>query len=68
MNTLIKDNKFIIELDLNKIDEDIMSFLSFYETKMKSKATEEDIEELAEEIKENWWKQNKKRFIDEDNY
>jgi len=41
----------------------LISFLSYYETLKKSKATQADIDALSEEIKENWWKENKKKAV-----
>ncbi len=69
MVTKIKDNKIIIEIDLNNknVDEKILSFLSSLEISNKSQATEEDILKFSEEISDNWWQKNKKRFLSEDN-
>ena len=64
MQALIKDNKVMVEFDLKEVDEDILSLLASMEISKKSQATEKDIQKLSEEIKENWWKENKHRFID----
>jgi phosphotransferase system IIA component len=66
MKTDIKDGKLIIELDADVIDTDILSFISSMEISKKSKMSEEQIFELSEEIKENWWKENKDKFVDEE--
>lgn len=41
----------------------ILDYLRFREVASKSKATEEQINKLANESKSNWWKENKHRFI-----
>ncbi len=64
MQALLKDNKIMVEFDLKEVDEDILSLLASIEISKKSQATEKDIHKLSKEIKENWWKENKNRFID----
>ncbi|MGC4130503.1 MAG: hypothetical protein QM564_13345 [Bergeyella sp.] len=41
----------------------ILNFLKYKNAVKNSKATEKDAENLAEELKENWWKENKKKYI-----
>lgn len=41
----------------------LINFLKYKETIKDSKATDEDVQKLSNEIKSNWWKENKKRFI-----
>ncbi len=41
----------------------IINFLKFKEATVKSKATEKEANELAEESKINWWKENKSKYI-----
>ena len=48
---------------MGEYDKDIVDLLTTMEIANKSKATERDIEELSKEIKKNWWKRNKDRFI-----
>jgi hypothetical protein len=46
----------------------IRKFLDFLRIKKiadKSEATEKDIEEISETIKENWWKNNGNRWLNE---
>jgi hypothetical protein len=62
----MKDNKIHVVFDIGEYDPEVIDFLTFLEITSKSKATDEDIEELSEEIKRNWWEENKKRFLDED--
>ena len=41
----------------------IMEYLDYLELTSKSKATQEDADKLADELNENWWTKNRKRFI-----
>ncbi len=41
----------------------IMDFLKFREISSQSKATDQDIDELAAESKKNWWLKNKDKFV-----
>jgi phosphotransferase system IIA component len=66
MKTKVEDGKLIIEMDITGINEDILSFLSAIEISQKSKATQEDIDKLSEEITKNWWEKNKGKYVDED--
>ncbi|MBS9767895.1 MAG: hypothetical protein KGV44_10210 [Flavobacteriaceae bacterium] len=65
----------LVERNVNEIvlrlpaDTDIFSVqrvLEYFKYKQaikKSKATEKDAEQLATELKTNWWEENKNRFI-----
>ena len=59
-------DKFIISIDKDLIDKDLL--LQFVDIlRLESLAEkvdfDEDMEELDEEIKKNWWKKNKDKFI-----
>ena len=41
----------------------IMDYLDYLEMTSKSKATQDDTDKLADELNENWWKKNRKKFI-----
>lgn len=41
----------------------ILDYVKFREIASKSKATQEQIDELARESKSTWWAKNKSRFI-----
>ena len=41
----------------------LLDFLKFKEITSKSKATENQIDEIANESKSDWWSRNKERFI-----
>jgi len=40
----------------------ILDYLKFKEIASKSKATQDQIDELARESKSRWWEKNKRRF------
>ena len=63
MKSLVSDNKVILEFELGEYDKDIIDLLTMIEIASKSKATEREIEELSKDIKKDWWKRNKDRFI-----
>jgi len=41
----------------------IMDYLAYLEVTSKSKATQEDADQLADDLNENWWTKNRNRFI-----
>jgi len=41
----------------------IMDYLDYLEISSKSKATQEDADKLADELNENWWANNREKFI-----
>ena len=41
----------------------IMDYLDYLEITSKSKATQADADNLADELNENWWSENRNRFI-----
>lgn len=41
----------------------IMDYLDYLEITSKSKANQDDADRLADELNENWWSKNRKRFI-----
>lgn len=41
----------------------ILDYVRFREITSKSKATEEEIENIARESKSGWWKENKSNFV-----
>lgn len=67
MKTLLNGNKVILEFDVGNYNKNLVDLLTMIEIANKSQASEEDIENLANEIKSNWWKKNKSKFIDENN-
>ena len=59
-------NQIVIRVS-QKIDsfgfQRIMDYLDYLEITSKSKATQDDADRLADELNENWWSKNRKRFI-----
>jgi predicted trehalose synthase len=41
----------------------IMDYLDYLEISSKSKATQEDADKLADELNEDWWANNREKFI-----
>jgi hypothetical protein len=65
MTSTLKNNKWIVEFEKDEINEEILSFLSYITLAKKSKATQQEIDLLAKNISQNWWDENKNRFINE---
>jgi hypothetical protein len=43
--------------------QDFIDYARYKELTSKSTATQQDVDELADEINRNWWNENKDRFI-----
>lgn len=43
--------------------ENLLDYLIYCEATSKSKATQEDIDNIAKEVKKGWWNRNKSRFV-----
>ena len=41
----------------------VIEYIEYLEMTSNSKATQEDADELADELNENWWKENWHRFL-----
>lgn len=41
----------------------ILEYLEYLELTSKNKATQDDADNLADELNENWWKNNRNKFI-----
>jgi hypothetical protein len=41
----------------------LVDYLIYKEATSNSKATQEQVDKLANEVKKGWWKKNRKRFI-----
>lgn len=59
-------NQIVIKVSQN-VDtfgfQSIIDYLDYLEITSKSKATQDDADRLADELNENWWSKNRKRFI-----
>lgn len=52
-----------LPLDLNVADiQRMLDYLSYKQALKNSKATQEEIDELARQVKKGWWEKNKQRF------
>lgn len=40
-----------------------VDYLTYKEATSGSKATQEEVDKLAKDVKKGWWKKNRKRFI-----
>ncbi|MGB0931137.1 MAG: hypothetical protein ACPGVB_10195 [Chitinophagales bacterium] len=59
------EDAVVIKLPLNTKASDIQNVVNYFkyvELVGKSKATQEQIDELAKEAKKGWWEKNKARF------
>ncbi len=43
--------------------ENLLDYLIYSEATSKSKATQDDIDALAKEVKKGWWERNKSRLV-----
>ena len=41
----------------------LVDYLTYKEATANSKATQEQVDELAKEVKQGWWKKNRKRLL-----
>ncbi|MBV6641017.1 MAG: hypothetical protein KI791_09870 [Cyclobacteriaceae bacterium] len=61
-----KNNEIIIRLD-GSVNADFLQqtldYLRYLEIGAKSKATQSQIDQLADEVNKGWWEKNKSKFI-----
>lgn len=68
MAVTIENNskEIVIKLPIDASLEDIQQILKYFtyiDLVSKSKAEQDQIDELAKEVKKGWWEKNKDRFI-----
>lgn len=60
-------NRYVISLDKQAINQDVMlrmiEWLNVESLAQKAGVDDESLEQLADEIKADWWAKNKHRFI-----
>jgi hypothetical protein len=59
-------NEVIIRLPANINWEDLelmIRFIKYKQNVSKSKATQEEIDQLARDVNKQWWEENKHRFL-----
>jgi hypothetical protein len=61
----MQGQKITVEFEIGEYNPDIIDFLTLLDITSKSKATDEDIQNLSYEIKKNWWADNKDRLLNE---
>lgn len=64
-----QDQQFLIRIDKNSIEkETLVDLLHKIRTEDLSQRADlgEDVEQLGEEIKADWWSKNKERWIEKD--
>ena len=65
MTTQIKFLKMEFQLDcLSRTGlQRLVDYLNYKEATSNSKATQEQVDKLASDVKKGWWKKNNKHFI-----
>jgi hypothetical protein len=66
MEAIREKNRIILEFDRVEDAEKVQRAIDahrYLQIIQKSKATEEEIEQIADEISRTWWEENKHRFI-----
>jgi hypothetical protein len=66
METIREKNRIILEFDSAEDAEQVQKALDLYNYKKlisNSKGTEEDAQKLADQIKQEFWDQNKHKYI-----
>jgi predicted trehalose synthase len=60
------DNKIVITIS-SSVDslglQRLIDYIKYLEATSNSKATQQDADELADEVNSSWWEQNRKRFV-----
>jgi hypothetical protein len=60
------DNEILIRIP-NSVDiegaQRIIDYIRYQEITSKSKATQEDVDKLADEVNRAWWEKNKDTFL-----
>ena len=63
MISKVQGSKVYVAFDIGEYDPEVIDYLTSREITSKSKATDEDIEKLPGDIKQNWWEENKENFL-----
>ena len=66
MNVVKVKNEIVVRIPENIDMPLLQGILDYIDAKMilsKSKGTQKQADEIADEIEKNWWKKNKKKFI-----
>ncbi len=57
------NNQIVIKVSPQVDTFGFQRIMDYLEITSKSKATQDDADRLADELNENWWAKNRKRFI-----
>ncbi|MFK7949927.1 MAG: hypothetical protein AB8G11_20220 [Saprospiraceae bacterium] len=73
MNVTVErtEKEILIKLPLTTKISDIQQIMNYFEyinLVNKSQATQEQIDKLAKEVNQGWWKKNKERFIGKEGF
>jgi hypothetical protein len=60
-----KGDKVVLEFEVGKLNQNLIDLLTMMEIANKSRASDEDIKNLSDEITADWWNKNKNRLLDE---
>jgi hypothetical protein len=47
----------------SKSIQNVLDYMQYVELMSKSKATQDDVDQLAKDVKKDWWDKNKSRFV-----
>ncbi|MDG2449533.1 MAG: hypothetical protein P8M34_07835 [Saprospiraceae bacterium] len=65
--TIVRENNEIIIRIADNIKEDdvqnLMDYVKYLEATSKSKATQQEVDNLAKEVNQSWWLRNKERLL-----
>ena len=65
MISKVEGKRVHLVFDIGEYQPEVIDFLTLLDITSKSKATDKDIEELSEDITQNWWLENKESFLRE---
>lgn len=61
----MQGQKITVEFEIGEYNPEIIDFLTLLDITSKSKATDEDVKNISNEITKNWWVENKDRLLNE---
>ncbi len=64
-NAIVVTLPTTVDINIEEIQR-FLQYLRYKELISKSKATQNDIDQLAREVNKSWWQKNKHRFLPEE--
>ncbi len=61
----IEGKRIHMVFDIGEQNPKVIDYLTLLDITSRSKASDKAIEKLSEEIKRNWWEENKESFLGE---